>query len=780
MGKNNKIKRDLKRRKRDQANKRRKAKTDLVKKSINTKKTFYKMDNPFEGLSFDQRKEFLDSMGKTSKENFSKSLSELGEIFTENDPLQLLAMLSFYELTTTTTDSGIKRTDFEVGGINQFHAEFCQAFILRDKKFNHLKLVKYDVYPKLRETLITLSNSLHFQGYSSKKLDLPKEEHAIEGLRRQVLGHTRIVRNWGYINQVKEITYELFRELDETYKSSLGFTASQAILFFETLLDITESKLNARIQNSVLIMKHKSKKEVVKTYYLTILNQAEKKAEEFINSDIFKQSSLKQLQSMLLSHQDLFLKDIYTFETLSIADYLKWDQSIIESLVRNFSLSFGDLADSPTEYIINDNPIWKKPLIKVEDGRFYCFAPQVFFSFGLRTLTALADTFAKKEIEKRRANFLEDRIEKVVRKKFPVNKTYRSIKWKHEGQEYETDIIANIDTCLLIIEAKSGRITPSALRGAPGRLKTHLKEIVISPNQQSRRLKNKILAIKQGKEQSKELEEQLDIDLTSISKVIRLSVSLEDFAMIQSNIKQHEKTGWLPSDFSPCPTMNIADFETLFKLLDHPLSIIHYLSKREEIEEYVNYHADELDLMGHYIKTLLGSSYFPRDENLFINLDGESKIVDQYFDSLAHNVQLEKPEPKLTPLWKRLITRLEERNFTNWTQVGLILLQISPEDQKKVINKIAEIKRNVRRNWDKEGHINMLVWCPPEIQDTSMTFVFFCNKNWSERDKLIQSAADKGLSEQHIKKCVVFAMNIDAKDRPYDLVGMFLKQKDDN
>ncbi|WP_412469980.1 MULTISPECIES: hypothetical protein [unclassified Halobacteriovorax] len=751
-------------------------KPDLISKSINTKKTFYKMDNPFEGLSLEERKHALNSIGERSKENFENSITELDKIFTENDPLQLLAMLSYYELTTSVSDSGIKYTDFEAAGINQFHPEFCQAYILRDNKYNHSKLVKHDTYSKMRETLTILSFSLHFQGYSAEKLELTEAEHAIEGLRRKVLGHTQIVRNWGYINQVKEITKSLFSELDELYYSSLGFTASQVIQFFEALLEMTETKLNARLQSLSILAMYKNKAELVKSYHVTILGQDEEKAEDFINSEMFKQSSLKQIRAMLLSHQDLFLKDIYAFDTSSIAEFLEWNVSTIENLVEVFSFSFGDLNNSRIDYIINDNPIWGKPLIKSDNNIFYCFTPQVFFSFALRTLTVLAEPFAKKQIERRRATFLENRIEEIVKEKFPENKTFKSIKWKYDNREYETDLITSIDTCLLIIEAKSGRITPSALRGAPGRLKTHLKEIIISPNQQSMRLKNKIFAIKRGEEDSEELENQLDINLKSISKVIRLSVSLEDFAMIQSNVKQHEKTGWLPSDFSPCPSMNIADFDTLFKLFDHPLGIIHYLSRREEIEEYVKFHGDELDLMGYYIKTLFDSSCFPNDENFFLNLDGESKTVDHYFDSLAHGIKLKKPEPILTPFWKSLITKLEERNFENWTQIGITLLHVAPDDQKKVIKKLADIKKNVRKNWHKEGHINMLVWCPPDVQDTSMVFLFFCKNNWPERDKLIQSATNHGLSEKHIKKCVVFAINIDAEDRPYDLVGMFLKE----
>lgn len=778
MGRNSKTKRDLKKRKKIK-NQNKQENFQFNQKAVQTKKKFYAMDNPLGDISINERKEIIDSLGKQAAEDFSSSLTEIENILSNQDPLQLLSMLSFYGLTTGISKSGIVKTDSGVGEINQFHPEFCQAFILRDEKYNHCKIVKPNTYPQFREHLLKFSNAMFYQDYSSDKLDMTEEDFAIETIRKQVLSHTRVVRNWGFISQVKEVSTSLFKDLDPIYESSLGFTATDAIKFFESLLSIIESKFTEKLETTKLILSQKSKKSLINIYHKTILNdESEEKANDFLKSEVFKESSLKTLQSMLLTHQDLFIKDIFTFDSNSFADFLGWKEERVKNLLKCFSLDFGDLSDSKVEYVINDNPIWARPIINTSSNIFYCFTPQVFFSFVIKTLTNLGNSFAKIQIEKRKAQFLEQRIENIVRSKFSDNQTFSAVKWKHNGQEFETDIITIIDTCLLIIEAKSGQITSPALRGAPGRLKTHLKEIIISPNQQSKRLKEKIISIQEGKDHSPELQSSLKIDIKEISKIIRLSVSLEDFAMIQSNIKRHERTGWLPNDFSPCPTMNIGDFETLFDLLDHPLNIVHYLSRREEIEENINFFGDELDLLGFYVKTLFDASCLPDEGNILLNLDGEDKIVTQYYDSKSHDINLPKPTPDMTPFWQNLITMLEERNFKNWTQIGLVLLQVSPEDQKKVVKQINKIKKNVKNNWNVEGHVNTLLWSPPNSQNTSMAFVFFCRENWSERDKLINSAADQGFSKSHIKRCIVFAINIDAKERSYDLVGMFLRGED--
>lgn len=69
----------------------------------------------------------------------------------------------------------------------------------------------------------------------------------------------------------------------------------------------------------------------------------------------------------------------------------------------------------------------------------------------------------------------------------------------------------------------------------------------------------------------------------------------------------------------------------------------------------------------------------------------------------------------------------------------------------------------------------MILQSPSTSENTSLAFVFFCNNNLSEKKRFIQAAADNGLAQDHVKKCVIFAINIDKEDVPYDMVGVFVK-----
>ena len=210
-----------------------------------------------------------------------------------------------------------------------------------------------------------------------------------------------------------------------------------------------------------------------------------------------------------------------------------------------------------------------------------------------------------------------------------------------------------------MIECKSGKVTPPALRGAPGRLRKHVQELQIDPNLQSLRLKKRLEFLGANPTAADPIRAEIGYDLSKVRRVVRVSVCLEDFGTIQSSLKQLENTGWLPTDFSPCPTMNLADFETVFDILEHTVQILHYMMKREEVESSVGYLANELDLLGWYLTTLLDIGEVEPDvEVSMIDMAGP---LDVYYNSLDAGVRLDKPRPAVSPLFASIFSQLEER-----------------------------------------------------------------------------------------------------------------------
>ena len=119
-----------------------------------------------------------------------------------------------------------------------------------------------------------------------------------------------------------------------------------------------------------------------------------------------------------------------------------------------------------------------------------------------------------------------------------------------------------------------------------------------------------------------------DLDMSSVRISQRLSVTMEDFATIQTNVAQYTKGNVLP------PTLAIADLLVVLDILKNPWTILHYLTRRDAIQRKVKFTADEMDLLGLYIDS---GFYLPGLENADLHLiaTGLSKPIDDYL-SLIH------------------------------------------------------------------------------------------------------------------------------------------------
>jgi hypothetical protein len=473
---------------------------------------------------------------------------------------------------------------------------------------------------------------------------------------------------------------------------------------------------------------------------------------------------------ILLTHYDLFLYKAYLFEVDKIADILQTESNKILSIVYKFAYRFGDLNSCNIDYFGLDNPIWKSPIIKLDDKAFFCFIPMVFFSFILPIMDELISNISKDELSKRRSEYLENKIEEIAKTRFPENNILKNFKWHDNGVEYETDLIVFIDSCIIIFEAKSGRIDPSSFRGAPKKLERDIKKLLIDPNIQSQRLKNKLFDLIRNPKKDDAIRKRLPVDLNNIHKILRVSVTLEYFAALQANIKKLKKTDWIPHDINYCPTMSLSDFEKVFDILTHPVEIIYYLEAREKLEMKIHYIGNELHLLGNYIDYRL---IFPfTEEQMLISLTHMSKIIDNYYDSLDEGLALEKPKVKISKTFSAILSQLEKRKIHRWTEMGTIMYSLPPHVQDLISSNIYKIKQNVKKNWMIEKHDNLLMYIPPAYGNYALCFFAFCDKNKEKRHIFAENASMQIFENEHIEYCLIIGKNIDSQNA-YDLIVLY-------
>ena len=737
--------------------------------------SFQLFRSPFEELNDDQLRQTTQEIANRSDEEYEKSLIKLRDLLRSTNPLQVLAYVSFFGLTARVDETeGVLPRDDEKE-LLPFQVEILQAISLQiDPGTYSGKPLDLNVLMQIWNNLQTLCAAHSFRRFDPARLDLPDEAKSITLAQELIRGTTRAVRNWGYHSQVKRIARELYLPFDTKLQESWGFTCSQIIDLFEKMLTEVESRYGKHVKVFAnLLRTHGHDKIDLVTEYGALIGFEEEETKQYVEYVEKADLPLDGVHAMLVAHYNLRLPSLYTFNTAELAEPLGLYQHQVGLILDEYALEWGALSDFETEHLHLANPVWEKPVIKIGNSAYYCVLPTGFFSFVIPCVEAVLTPFAT-SVSDQRAEYLESKVAEIVERRFPGSNTKRNFKWEDDGTTYETDLVTFIDSFALVIECKSGKVTPPALRGAPERLQKHIQELLIDPNVQSSRLKKRIEFLCTNPKAEDPIRQEIGYDLTKVRNIVRVSVSLEDLGTIQTGLKQFEDTGWLPEDFVPCPTMNLADFETVFDILEHPVQILHYLMKREEIETSVNYFAHELHLLGLYLTTLLNIDDV--DPNVEFILTDMSAPLDAYYDSLDAGVEITKPQPVISELFSSIFAQLEQRRPERWTEIGVALNMLSPDDQVDFTNMLSQLEPSVHKNWRTPGHKNVLIYIPQKSSSYALAYVMFKNGNAAERRDFVENAIASALDSDHVRTVVVIAKNIDGDERAYDIIALSVRR----
>ena len=734
--------------------------------------TFHVFPNPLEGLSDDQRRLAIEEIAKKSDEKYHESLSDLRATLRRNNPLLVLSHMSCYGLSVGVDEiAGVTKLDSDCE-ILPFHVEILQALSLQiEPRDLSGEPFGPDVLMEVWNNVKTLCDAQNFRRLDPKGMDLPDDEKAVALAQELMRGATQALRNWGHHSQIKRIARELYSQFDARLVEAREFSASNVFDVFDAMVAEVESRQTAHIKSlaGVFETSGTDRRLLVENYH-AMIGLGKEQAKRFVEQVNVEEVPLDGVRAMVIAHFGLRLPDVYTFLAAELAESLGLDENRVTAILEQHALGWGALSGYETEHLYLSNPVWEKPLVKLGDGKYFCALPAGFFSYVIPCMEAVLSPFSA-AVSDRRAEYLESKVAEIVKRRFPASNAKRNFKWVENERTYETDLIVFIDSFALVIECKSGKVTSPAMRGAPGRLRKHIQELLIDPNLQSSRLKTRIEFLSSNPTAVDPIRQQIGYDLAKVHKIVRVSVCLEDFGTIQSSLKQLEDTGWLPTDFVPCPTMNLADFETVFDILEHPVQILHYLTKREAIETSVGYVADELDLLGLYLTTLLDIGDI--EPNIELALTGMSAPLDTYYNSLDAGVTLAKPRPEVSPLFASIFSQLEQRNPDRWTEIGVALNMFSPDDQKRITKMLAQLEKRVHRSWKTPGHKNMLILIPSKASSYALAYVMFKDGNVAEKRRFMEHAAATALESDHVQTVIVIGKNIDGDNAAYDAIALF-------
>lgn len=745
------------------AKKQAKEKRKKSNKKSSTGPVFVEINNPFARLSIEDRDIVVKEIGVNSRINLENSCNRLIEIVCNYNPFLISSTISICMLTRAVKSTGIDSSDAK---FLPSHLEFFQAvgLTIPEEKLGSAEPPP-DVIQEVIDGLLKVFTSFSLSRYD-KLLNTNESERAMLGIQERLRAATQFVRNWGAHSKIIEISRNLYGKFDSKMYSEYGFTVTECISVFQALVDQFEDNLNAD-RSAFFQAASEKQPELIWRKHAQMKGYPEEeilKIEAMYNIKSLKRKDV--LGLILNDHQRYFGK----ITEISIPDIEKRTgigDKTVGLILNEFSLGIGALCGSKIDHLFLDNPIWKKPIIKIGDT-YQNANPYVFFSHIKPVIEERLRKFADVEISDHRSDYLESEVLTILKSRFPDSWIQKNFKWQQDNIQYENDLVVAVDSHFLIFECKSHKIHDAALRGGPKKIESVVDDIISDSAIQSWRLKNKLLNVIAEGDDDDKFRQLFPHPINGIYKILRISITLDDFILTSADYNDLILAGWLPANFKPCPNISLADFQLIAEILENPVHLIHYLERRSEISENSKLHGDEIDFLGTYLKTSLNYDGIPIHSYGKISLSGMSSIVMKYFESADAGISIKKPSPAISKLFESIIQQLSKRKSQRWTEIGCMLCGFLPEDQRKIENKLRQLTKIVRKTWKDPDHKNALCYVPPTFGNTGFCYIMCTQETWENRTTYFDAAKNTIFSNDRVKLCIAVIKNIDNTSSAYD------------
>jgi hypothetical protein len=132
------------------------------------------------------------------------------------------------------------------------------------------------------------------------------------------------------------------------------------------------------------------------------------------------------------------------------------------------------------------------------------------------------------------------------------------------GVVYENDLLVVMDRFAIIVESKSGAVTPTARRGAPERLFETLSALIEEPSAQAHRLLTRLKTATAPVVLTNKAGKTITVDPAVVKYHIPIAVTLEQLGTISSNLKTLREAGITTKPMEELALcLNLSDLETV-------------------------------------------------------------------------------------------------------------------------------------------------------------------------------------------------------------------------
>lgn len=736
------------------------------------KMKMFSFPNPFEGISMEERRKMFREVGEKAEKEFNEKFLKLGHWFEEYDSLYLLSFCSHYFL------SHQEGVDPEATGALEFYPhyqEWLQAFALTKKRKIDGKPLQGDA-DKLFEEMKEIGSVVSMRLVTKMPESESKNEELMEKyrLRLEMQGNTTAVRNWAYMHQMKRVSIETATLINDDFKNFYGVKSSVVIELLFKLIDIKTDEMNDRMQSIRKCVRQKTFKDMI-TEYRKIFPDV-KEMDDMETEGMWKLSgnNRKNLGMMLLMHSDLFLQEIYSFDVdflLRLLPDEKIDRNKLKKIFDLLSLKFGELSNWDPEHFILGNPISKRPFINLENGKYFMGVMGLMPDKALDILESLI--WNNKELKDKytdlKAMYLEDKVYEMIKSNFPNGQVFRGSMY---GENHENDITLVIDTFAVVLEAKSGKVSDPAKRGAPDDLFETLQRLIEKPSEQALRFIDYLSSNKKAHAFKNKFGGVNEIDSTKINYFIPLGVTFSNLGMVSGNLKKLLRAKVVEKKLEDlAPSISFTDLEIVLELLESEPQRLHYLSRRREFEAHIEYEGDEMDILAFYLNNgfNIGESEYQKDCEYHLAL--WSKELDPYVVGTSEGRIIEKPRIKQTQWWKDILEFASRKKTTGWVESCYIMHNFPYDDQLRFEKELKKLKQQII-NGDIEKPHNWGVFVSGAERRRFAVAVYpYTTEDVGLRNSIMDHIFTDTEKQYALRGMIVIGQNLNARNYPYSVIA---------
>lgn len=624
------------------------------------------------------------SKSAEAMERATATLQSMRNIFCCADQIDLLARLAFLCIVGSYNRRTPRREPF----LRAHELEILQAIAL-----NSDRVVRRDTenMPQFVDDLLTLvsEHTKSLRDMSLAYVGLDADRNRVEAVLDRIRETTHTVRGPRHAFQTRAYCRDLSAALDGDFEQALGFTVADAVAFFEAFEDQASRRLNALQMSARKWMGASDVGQMLRLFSAENPHLDDDAVIVGLRSGRIPAAETRAALHALFEEQ---MKDIFVVR-MPCGDAR---QERLRESVQRLSLRFGDVDEHALFHLKLNNPVQSKPFVCDRDGRVYLFCTQTAFANMVELIDAMTEETPalRQRCEKFKGRWLESRLQALVASAFPSGSTIDNAKWKDPDRRAgETDCILLIDKTVGLFEAKSGRISPPARRGAEDRLKRDIRTLLVEPSRQSARLEQLLRSSGGGVELNTPKGKGL-IPPSDIREIFRLNVLFDTLGPLTAGTRRLVEAGFVSQDEPMAPSMSIFELETLFDVLPDQVSRLHYLRRRESIERELLIEADEMDLIALYLE----SSFCISDESLGesgFSIYGWSDVFAQVYDYEGRRSGC--PLVKRTPFFTSMINAIEKHAGPGWTRFGYRLANVPYREQWRVLRQREEVAKKARR-----------------------------------------------------------------------------------